>query len=187
MTLYRSPTLEVDRGALLVSFSVGGVPAPGGSKTIGYVRDGGGRVRHREDGNPMAFLRDAGKGNKKWRKAVSDTAALAWGDRASICDPCVLDVTFYMPRPKCHYRTGRFAHLLKSDAPLVHSVKPDVDKLLRSTADALTDAGLWVDDCIAHRGPAMKLYAEHGEPTGAVIRISELVATRQMQLPCHGD
>lgn len=55
-------------------------------------------------------------------------------------------VTFHLPRPKGHYRTGANAHLLRDSAPEQPSVKPDLDKLVRSTMDGLSEAGVWHDD-----------------------------------------
>jgi Holliday junction resolvase RusA-like endonuclease len=54
-------------------------------------------------------------------------------------------VTFLMPRPKGHFRTGKRAHILREAAPLYHTSKPDATKLLRATEDALTGI-LWHDD-----------------------------------------
>lgn len=35
--------------------------------------------------------------------------------------PVALTATFYFSRPKSHYRTGKFAHILKPDAPSWHT------------------------------------------------------------------
>ncbi|MDR2975394.1 MAG: RusA family crossover junction endodeoxyribonuclease, partial [Propionibacteriaceae bacterium] len=51
-------------------------------------------------------------------------------------------------RPQSHYRTGARWKELKpqfGNAPMTR--KPDLDKLCRSTLDAITDAGIWADDC----------------------------------------
>lgn len=58
----------------------------------------------------------------------------------------IMHVRFTLPRPASHYRTGRFSHLLRDNAPTHVSTKPDLDKLLRSTCDALTSAGVYADD-----------------------------------------
>lgn len=60
--------------------------------------------------------------------------------------PCALVVTFHFPRPKHHYRQGKFAHLLRHVAPREMWVGPDLDKLVRAIGDALTDACVVVDD-----------------------------------------
>lgn len=46
-----------------------------------------------------------------------------------------LKVDFYMPHIKSHYRTGKYAHLLKDNIPKLHSCKPDLDNLLKMIAD----------------------------------------------------
>ena len=50
-----------------------------------------------------------------------------------------LKVIFYMPRPKHHYRTGKYAHLLKDSFKDVvyHSIKPDLDNLVKMIADII--------------------------------------------------
>ena len=46
-------------------------------------------------------------------------------------------ITFYFPRPKSHYRTGKYSHLLKANARAFHSVKPDIDNLVKFYLDTL--------------------------------------------------
>jgi len=49
----------------------------------------------------------------------------------------MLRATFYMQRPKSHFRTGKFKHLLKENAPIRHSKKPDLDNLLKMLMDTI--------------------------------------------------
>jgi Holliday junction resolvase RusA-like endonuclease len=67
-------------------------------------------------------------------------------------------ITFTLPRPKKHYRTGKLADQLRADAPRLHGTKPDLDKLLRSTGDALTAAGVYVDDSRLAQVFSVKVY-----------------------------
>lgn len=60
--------------------------------------------------------------------------------------PVGLVVTFHFPRPKHHYRSGKFANMLRAVAPREMQVGPDLDKLVRAIGDALTDACAVVDD-----------------------------------------
>lgn len=54
------------------------------------------------------------------------------------------DLTFYMPRPKAHFRTNG---CLKPSAPFaLHTQKPDKDNLEKAVLDALTGIGAWGDD-----------------------------------------
>jgi crossover junction endodeoxyribonuclease RusA len=71
-------------------------------------------------------------------------------------------VTFTLPRPKAHYRTGKHADELRPDAPTLHASKPDLDKLLRSTGDALTAAGVYRDDSRLAQVFAVKVYTANG-------------------------
>ena len=73
----------------------------------------------------------------------------------------MLKAIFYMPRPKSHYRTGRYSHLLKSNAPKLHTSKPDIDNIAKFYLDALTGS-FWRDDAIVCALEATKVYAEEG-------------------------
>lgn len=57
----------------------------------------------------------------------------------------VMYVTFYMPRPKGHFGTGRNVDKLKSSAPVHHTKKPDLDNLVKFVKDCLNEVA-WVDD-----------------------------------------
>lgn len=117
----------------MIEFTVAGVPAPQGSK----VRTKWGV---RED-NPHT---------RPWREAVawSATQAMLGGDpdgRSRVLEighpltgPLELEATFFFPRPKSHYRTGKHAGQLRPDAPIHCATKPDTDKLLRAVGDAIT-------------------------------------------------
>ena len=69
-----------------------------------------------------------------------------------------LSLTFYMPRPKAHYRTGKFKHLLKHNSPSIHIVKPDIDNLAKFIMDSLQGI-LWNDDCFVSVLEAKKIYS----------------------------
>ncbi len=77
--------------------------------------------------------------------------------------PVELRVTYHMPRPKSHYRTGKHAGVLRSDAPFYHDKKPDRDNLNKALMDTCTQLGLWRDDCQVCAGPPLKIYAS-GQP-----------------------
>lgn len=125
---------------------VHGLPAPQGSK------------RHVGKG----VMIESSKAVKPWRQDVKFAALRAleetpgWDVSAT---SLALHVVFTLPRPRSHYRTGRFAHLLRDDAPALHSSKPDLDKLLRSVGDALTSAGVYADDSRVAQVWSVKAYA----------------------------
>lgn len=90
-----------------------------------------------------------------------------------LAGPLRVDITYYLARPRYHYRTGARAHELKPAAPVYVDKKPDLDKLNRATFDALTQSGLIKDDAQIASGLTEKRYADAA--TGARITITPLV------------
>lgn len=93
--------------------------------------------------------------------------------------PLFAFMVFTFARPKSHYRTGRNAHLLREGAPARPQGTSDLSKLIRSTEDALTSAGLWKDDArVVEYARAAKVWASEDPDAlnapGAVIRIWRL-------------
>ena len=115
----------------MITFTVLGVPAPQGSKTA-VMRAG----------KPSVIEGGSSTGRKKhaaWREAVASQARAA-APTEPLDGPLKLIVAFRMPMPQSRpARVRRLGHLW-------HSVKPDLDKLLRSTLDGITDGGVIVDD-----------------------------------------
>ena len=139
-----------------ITMNVHGIPAPQGSK--------------RHVGNGVMIESSAKV--KPWREAVKAMAIDVKGDDwQPLNGPVQLEVTFYFPRPQSHYGTGRNATTLKASAPVHHSSVPDLSKLIRSTEDALTEAGIWRDDSRVTRIRASKIYSTSF--TGAVITVRE--------------
>lgn len=136
----------------MLSFRVHGTPAPQGSK------------RHVGNG----IMVESSKRVKPWRQDVKHAALGALTDRLE--GPVLVRVTFYLPRPRAHYGTGRNAARLKPAAPTYHEKRPDLDKLLRSTLDALGEAGVWRDDSQVTEVQAVKRYTDT-TPPGAHITV----------------
>ncbi len=109
----------------------------------------------------------------RWQKSVALAAKYAMRGRARWNDtPLVVQVTFGFERPTGHYGTGRNAHVLKPSAPIAPSVKPDTDKLLRTTLDGMN--GIVFDDDARVVAPQpWKIYVPIGQPEGAAILIRE--------------
>jgi len=147
----------------MIRLSILGVPKPGGSKRAFSNKQTG-----------RAQITDACKGNTDWRNAVV-IQARTQHDGPTLDEPVRVEVSFFMPRIKSHFGTGKNAGRLKDNAPLFHSVKPDVLKLMRSTEDALTDAGIWQDDALVSEQVLRKYYAS-GRPPGAEISIETIAA-----------
>jgi Holliday junction resolvase RusA-like endonuclease len=111
----------------ILVFNVLGVPAPAGSKR-GFVVNG--RAVLVNDNKPT---------QKAWRQAVSSSAyeARTTAGFETLTGPVSLQVEFFLPRPKSAKKTAKWK-----------ATKPDIDKLLRSTLDGLTDAGIFRDDAL---------------------------------------
>ncbi|MFF3847985.1 RusA family crossover junction endodeoxyribonuclease [Streptomyces sp. NPDC002328] len=147
-----------------LKLTVYGTPGPQGSKNR----------------NAAGALYESSAKVKPWREAVK-TAALdalhhddAW---TALADAVWLDVQFSLRRPKHHYGTGKNAGLLKPGAPPYPTGKPDLDKLVRSTQDALKDAGVLADDSVVASLTTSKVFVLWGDALrtpGAVIKVWRL-------------
>ena len=150
---------------IAIAFRVYGTPAPQGSK------------RHVGNG----VMVESSAKVRPWRQDVKYAALAAHEaacpDRGSVHFlkgvPVVVAVRFYLPRPRSHYRSGANVHLLRDAAPKWPSNKPDLDKLARSTLDALGEAGIFHDDSQVAHMVITKDYADHLESVGAGITIQE--------------
>jgi crossover junction endodeoxyribonuclease RusA len=131
----------------MVSFFVEGTPAPQGSKTAKCI-------------NGRAVMWEASKGVKVWRDTVTAQAQIQMiADRLeTITEPVELVLDFQLAKPKS----------VKRGLP---SVKPDLDKLIRSTCDALTKSKIYQDDALVVTVKATKTY---GTKSGCHITIREV-------------
>ena len=86
-----------------------------------------------------------GKRVMPWRRDIAWAAKEALG-ALRIVGGCSATLVWIFERPKIHYRTGKYSHLLKPSAPDRHTQKPDIDKLERAVLDALTKIA-YGDDC----------------------------------------
>lgn len=122
------------------SFRVDGVPGPQGSK------------RHVGNGRMIEMSKKVGP----WRERVRLTAARDFVG-PPLDGPLEVSISFYLERGKTVTR----------DYP---SVMPDLDKLVRATFDALTQANVIADDA---RVVELRTGKYYGEP-GADISIREM-------------
>lgn len=127
---------------------VTGTPGPQGSK------------RHVGHGRMI----ESSKKVKPWREAVKAAAQREAKALGRIAGPVVMDVTFTLPRPKS-------AKGLNAKP----ATRPDLSKLVRSTEDAITDAGAWEDDGRVVETISRKVYPNTHKDAldvpGAVIRL----------------
>ena len=80
--------------------------------------------------------------------------------------PLYLNVTFFMPRPKAHYRTGKYSDELKPSSPHYHEKKPDLDNLVKFIKDCL-NGEVWRDDSQVSVLAATKVYL-NGQPSTVI-------------------
>lgn len=127
-----------------MDFFVRGIPAPQGSK--------------RHVGNGVMI--ESSKKVKPWREDVRQAAMAAAGGAAPITGPVRVNVLFHLHKPRTAPK-WRFLPM----------VKPDIDKLVRSTLDALKSAGVYLDD-----SQVCELYTakEYSLLSGATITVSEM-------------
>lgn len=126
-------------------------PAPQGSFFAQIVGKGRGM---------RAIVVSDNKRTEPWRKAVGEAArnamrAYQW---LTLADACSVEIVFLLTRPKTVRRVWP-------------CVRPDVDKLARSTLDALTAAGVFADDALVVRLAVEKRYAEGRQQPGARITV----------------
>lgn len=132
---------------MTLTFRVNGVPGPQGSK------------RHVGRGRMVEMSKKVGP----WRDAVILAAQMAKGSTfQTMRGPVEVRVEFYLPRPK------------HPKHPVHPIVPPDLDKLQRSTGDALKTAAVIADDSLIVHWDPWKRYADDIRPVGAVITVTEL-------------
>lgn len=144
----------------MIAFQVLGTPAPQGSK------------RHVGKG----IMVESSMKVKPWREAVKTAAYEARVNTAADARPWTtlplnVSLHFYLLRPKSHYGTGRNAGNVKISAPVFPAGRPDLDKLIRSTLDALTESGLIHDDAQIVQLTAWKDYTNTVQDTPGVFII----------------
>ena len=96
----------------------------------------------------------------EWKRMIIDSASDNLGPWLG---PVSLEIRFDMPRPK-HLRGT-------NEKP--HTVKPDIDNMVKAVMDALTSALWWIDDDQVWELKTSKQYAARGEPSGVWIRATE--------------
>lgn len=131
-----------------VAFTVLGKAEPAGSKRA---------FRHSKTGRVM--VADANVRAKPWQSVVAAAGHEAMAGRALLDEPLWVSFTFWQPRPKGHYGTGRNRGVLRASAPDYPMTRPDVLKLARGVEDALTGV-CWRDDALIVTETLRKVYDE---------------------------
>ncbi len=107
-----------------IEIVVYGSPAPQGSKSFKGMING------------HAVMAESSKKVKPWRQDVKAAAIDALRGAVPIDGPLACRMVFTMPKPKSAPKRRRS----------FPDRTPDLSKLVRSTEDALTQAGAWKDD-----------------------------------------
>ena len=84
-----------------------------------------------------------------------------------------ISIKFYMKRPKNHYRTGKFANLIKEIWQTIPMTKkPDIDNLIKFVMDSLSGHnGFFLDDNQIVSIYAEKIYSD--KPRTEILIIDE--------------
>lgn len=106
---------------------------------------------------------------KAWKAALDD-ALRPFSFPGDFEGPMHVELVFRLPRPKAHYRTGKFSHLLKDSAPGDHQSRCDLDNLSKVILDKITRSGYWVDDNQVVFMSVRKRWAFEEEP-GCEVRV----------------
>lgn len=140
-------------------FFVPGKVQPGGSK-LGFVVSG------------HVNIVDSNKKAKPWKEEVKKAAKKCWPCPGRLFEGALkIRCRFILKRPKSHYRSGKYSHLLKDTAPRYPTVKPDATKLLRPLEDALTGV-VYRDDALIVTQLIKKRYGKKPGAFVTVIRVS---------------
>lgn len=123
----------------IVAFFVAGIPAPKGSAK-GYA------YRQKRTGKWRAAVTHDNPRTKPWQAVVQYAAQMNFPYRPEFVGPVKVDMTFYLPKPK---RAKKSA--------MIPTKKPDLDKLIRCTLDALKGI-LYRDDAQVAQITAFKFY-----------------------------
>ena len=139
-----------------------GDPGPQGSKSFKGMRG-----KH-------AIMVESSKKVKPWREAVKFAAIEAMGGAGlGVPGPVAVEVVFTMRKPKSAPKRRR----------TWPDRTPDLSKLIRSTEDALTQAGAWEDDARVIQCLASKVFPGEGEGSlpvpGARIQITAVTEVSQ--------
>jgi Holliday junction resolvase RusA-like endonuclease len=78
---------------------------------------------------------------------------------------CILQ--FHCKRPRTHFRSGKYAHVMKNTAPKYNVNNKDLDNMVKFVLDALNDK-LYTDDSLIFQIECKKLYVNDAESSGHI-------------------
>ena len=121
------------------------------------------------------MIEDA-KHARPWRQAIVAEALTAMDGTLTFPEAVRVNCIFYFRRPNGHFGTGKNAGIVKENAPTLKTSKPDIDKLVRAVLDALTIAGVLLDDRQVASLQALKRYADPDKAEGVRVLVSDELA-----------
>lgn len=151
----------------MLTFIVKGDPKPQGSKNA--------MIRKNSQGKQYVALREsAGKALYNWRDTIKSVAQRANHGNETITGPVMVQLQFFMERPKSHYVANDRLRPLKKNAPVYCASVPDTDKLTRAVLDSLTFAGVYADDSRVCVLSAHKMYVRESQTPHTVISVTAI-------------
>ena len=96
---------------------------------------------------------------RAWRKAVTAACRAHAPGRAPLLDPVRVDLLFEIRRPLGHYTGRKRGAGLTLASTLSYPRVPDLDKLIRSTLDAIAEGRLIGNDAQVIEVTARKVYS----------------------------
>ena len=117
------------------------------------------------EGSPVALKRHRHLRNghtydpSKADKRLFLAKAIKSAPKSPVYGPISMTLEFYVARPKAHYRTGKYSHILKDNAPTWHTSRADIDNYVKLVLDALNGVFYKDDSQICHL-KTIKKYSE---------------------------
>jgi hypothetical protein len=184
--------MGVTKGPQVLDLSFLGKPEPQGSVSAFPIFKSRKGPKHkwvpmrREDGSIMVNITSDNPALKAWREGIALLVRGELSGKGVRVQPgdepspfpveragFIVELDAFIYRAQSDWGTGKNAHLLKDHADAAPLKTPDVDKLLRSTLDALTDV-IWKDDAQVVKAIAEKHFAvpdDAGDGERAEIRV----------------
>lgn len=139
--------------------------------------------RHRtytkgKGGRPLPFARNVDP--SKEDKADMLAQIMQYRPDAPWTGPVQVIVSWVFTRPKNHFRTGKHAGKLRSDAPICCDKKPDIDNLEKALLDALNGV-FWLDDAQVAGVVKTKTYSDLPERPRTEVTLRKLERARKDQ------
>lgn len=114
----------------------------------------------------------------EWKERVAREGKRAFGTKAPLDCELQVKLSFHLPRPEAHFRTTvKEGRVLRLNAPVWHTVRPDTDNLAKAVLDALTGIA-WTDD-----NRIAQLYIEKRYAAEPGVRVVILAADEQFIEP----